>query len=53
MRVLQALGQQGGRSDGPWELCKLGREFHQTWLCYIQKVELDQLTLGTRNKLAS
>jgi hypothetical protein len=51
--VLQALGQQGGRSDGPWQLCKLGREFHETWLCYIQKVELDQLTLGTRNKLAS
>ena len=48
----QALGQSG-RTDGPWQLCKLGREFHETWLCYVQKTELDQLTLSTRQKLAS
>ena len=50
--VSQALGQSS-RSDGPWELCKLGREFHETWLCYVQKVEMDQLTLSTRRSLAT
>ena len=52
MWTFQALGKSA-RSDGPWELCKLGREFHETWLSYVSKTELSELTLSARQELSN
>lgn len=49
--VVQALGKSE-RSSGPWELAKLGREFHETWLAYVSKTELAELTQKSREELS-
>ena len=49
--VAQALGKSE-RSSGPWELAKLGREFHETWLAYVSKTELAELTQKNREELS-
>mmetsp|Transcript_40019 Transcript_40019/g.62467 ORF Transcript_40019/g.62467 Transcript_40019/m.62467 type:complete len:124 (-) Transcript_40019:144-515(-) len=49
--VAQALGQ-ATRTTGQVELCKLGNEYYGTWLCYVTKAELDQLTHDAKTELS-
>jgi len=45
----QALGQRFEK-PGARSLCKLGSEYHDTWLCYVSAEELASLSHTTRKQ---
>ncbi|EKX54664.1 hypothetical protein GUITHDRAFT_150081 [Guillardia theta CCMP2712] len=47
--IAQALGQRFEK-PGARSLCKLGSEYHDTWLCYVSAEELASLSHTTRKQ---